>query len=90
MTCSKASLETGLAYFVRGDDFWYSAWYFIVGGQPLGLVDLESTYIDEGPGPRVLLSETGAPRVELKWADKPTYRARPGNRVFKAPKVPGG
>lgn len=78
MTCSKASLETGLAYFVRNDDFWFSGWYFIVGGRPVGLVDLESTYIDEGPGPRVLLSEAGEPRVELKWADKPTYRAPPG------------
>lgn len=81
MICSKASLETGLAYFVRGDDFWYSAWYFIVEGQPLGLVDLECTYMDEGPGPRVLLSETGEPRVELKWADKPTYRAPRGIAV---------
>lgn len=74
MVTSKASLETGLAYFTRNDDFWFSGHYFLAGGLPGGLMDLEATYIENAPGPRILLDEEGVPRVELKWADKPTYR----------------
>lgn len=75
MVTSKASLETGLAYFKRGDDFWFSGWFYILGPYPLGVMDLECTYIEHAPGPRLLIDEKGEPRVELKWADKPTYRA---------------
>jgi hypothetical protein len=74
MQTAKASLENPLLHFVRDDHFWFSGWYYIEKGFPGGLVDLESTYVDSAPGPRVLLDENRVPRVELKWGDKPTYR----------------
>lgn len=75
MTVTKSSLDTGLVYFRKGDHFWYSGWYYLEEGRPLGVMDLESSFIEDGPGMRVLFSEDGRPRMELKWADKPTYRA---------------
>ncbi len=72
---SKASLECELAYFVKGDDLWFSGWFYIAQGKPVGLLDLESSYVTEYPGLRILLDDDLRPRVELKWADKPTYRA---------------
>jgi hypothetical protein len=70
---SKASLECELLHFRKGDHFWFRAWYNIVQGSPTGIFDLESSFIQEYPGMRILLSETLVPRVELKWATKPTY-----------------
>jgi len=74
MIVSKASLDTALLHFVKGEDVWFQGWFFIKQGTPLGLVDIECSFLDQGPGIRLLLSETGVPRVELKWGDKPTYR----------------
>lgn len=72
---SKASLESELVYFVKGDEVRLSAWFYIARGRPVGLLDVESSYVLEYPGMRILLDEALSPRVELKWADKPTYRA---------------
>lgn len=74
MHTAKASLENPLMHFVRNDHFWFTGWYYIEKGFPGGLVDLESSYVDKAPGPRVLLDENRVPRVELKWGEKPTYR----------------
>ncbi len=72
---SKASLSSILVHAVEGDTVDLSAWYFIEQGMPVGLMDLESSFIDQGPGMRVLADQTGRLRVELKWGDKPTYRS---------------
>jgi hypothetical protein len=77
MVCAKASIETELLHFTKGDNFWFSGWFFVQDGHPLTLMDLESTWIAEGPGPRLIV-ENGCLAVELKWADKPMYR-QPGN-----------
>ena len=75
METAKASLETTLNHFVYGDTINFSAWYLIDRGMPEGIADFEASYILNGPGLRVLLDPTGHPRVELKFADKPTYRS---------------
>lgn len=81
MVCAKASLSTELLYFVKGDDFWFSGWYFIPeGGMPFTLMDLESTWIKEHPGMRIMI-EDGAALFELKWANKPKYHQPKVNRV---------
>ena len=81
MVCAKASLSTELLYFVKGDDVWFSGWYFIPeGGMPFTLMDLESTWIKEHPGMRIMI-EDGAAMFELKWATKPKYRQPKANRV---------
>ena len=81
MICAKASLSTELLYFVKGDDVWFSGWYFIPeSGMPFTLMDLESTWIKEHPGMRIMI-EDGAAMFELKWATKPKYRQPKANRV---------
>lgn len=72
---SKASIQTVLAHFVKGDDFWYSAWYYLEKGTPLTLMDLEASYIEGGPGFRIFIGDTLRPGVELKWGNKPTFYA---------------
>ncbi|MDO8624378.1 MAG: hypothetical protein Q7R54_03425, partial [bacterium] len=72
---SKASIQTVFAHFIKGDDFWYSAWYYLEKGRPLTLMDLEASYIEGGPGFRIFISDDLRPGVELKWADKPTFYA---------------
>ena len=81
MVCAKASLSTELFYFVKGDDVWFSGWYFIPeGGIPFTLMDLESTWIKEHPGMRIMI-EDGAALFELKWVTKPKYRQPKANQV---------
>ncbi|NUN48421.1 MAG: hypothetical protein HUU15_06295 [Candidatus Brocadiae bacterium] len=73
MVCSKASLETELIHFRKGDDFWFSAWYYIEDRVPFTLMDLETTWIEEHPGIRITTSGAGL-GFELKFPPKPHYR----------------
>ncbi|MCK6470127.1 MAG: polysaccharide lyase [Planctomycetes bacterium] len=75
MVCTKASLDTELLHFVRGDDVYYRAWYFIEGPtRPFTLMDLESSWLKSYPGIRIRIDEAGHLDAELKWLDKPAYR----------------
>lgn len=74
MPLTKASLGTELVRFEKGDNFWFSGWFFIEQGTPTSLIDIEAGYIKNGPGMRLMVSPDLVPRLELKWADKPTYR----------------
>ena len=75
MVCAKAHLESEFLHFVKGDDYWFSGWYFIAEGMPYTIADLKSGWIEGTPGLRLRL-ENGAPEFELKWADKPSYKQR--------------
>lgn len=83
MVTAKASLSTSLLHFVRGDEVWFSGWYLVPEGSslPFTLMDLESTWIKEHPGMRIMLDPPGHLMVELKWANKPTYRQTKGREV---------
>jgi hypothetical protein len=81
MITGKASIETTLAHFVRGDDVWVAFSVRVVEGRPLTFFDLESDIISQGPGPRIVWLDDGSLGVELKWADKPTYRQPAASRV---------
>ena len=83
MTCAKASLSTELLHFAKGDDVWFSAWFLVAadGSRPLTVADLESTWIKEYPGMRIMVDPSGCLMAELKWADKPTYRQPRGQEV---------
>jgi len=83
MICAKASLSNELLHFAKGDDVWFSAWFYVAadGSKPLALADLESTWIKEYPGMRIMLDPAGCLMVELKWADKPSYRQLPGKEI---------
>jgi hypothetical protein len=73
MELEKASIETSFVHFVKGDEFWYSGWYYLEKGKPHTLMDLESSYIEGGPGFRLWLSDDLQPGFELKWGEKPMY-----------------
>ncbi len=83
MVTAKSSLSTALLHFVKGDDVWFSAWYFVPEGSslPFTLMDLESTWLDAHPGMRIMLDPPGQLMLELKWADKPTYRQAKGSEI---------
>jgi hypothetical protein len=83
MVTAKASLSTSLLHFVKGDDVWASGWFLVPEGSspPFTLLDLESTWIKEHPGMRIVLDPPGHLMLELKWADKPKYRQAEGREV---------
>ena len=74
MVTSKASLDTELLHFKRGDRVHYSAWYWLDSELEWAtLMDLETVWIEQHPGPRIVVNH-GALEIELKWADKPHWR----------------
>jgi len=73
MQCSKALIESEMLHFVKGDDYWFSGWYFLQEGMPYTISDIKSGWLDGTPGLRLVL-ENGAPQFELKWANKPRYK----------------
>jgi hypothetical protein len=81
METAKASLESSLMYFRKGDTLVYSGWYYIAAGQPFGIADFESSYIESGPGLRIVVDTGGVPRVELKWANKPSFTSISGAKI---------
>jgi hypothetical protein len=83
MVTNKASVSTELIHFVRGDDVWFTGWYYVPeeGGMPFTLMDLETTWFKEHPGIRIMAFGHGFLGVELKWGDKPKYRQPRGKEV---------
>lgn len=75
---SKSSIETEVMHFVRGDVARIELWLRVVDGLPLGLLDLETTFVASRPGPRLLVTEDGHFEGELKWGDKPRFPSLPG------------
>lgn len=70
---AKASIESGLAHCIAGDDVRISAWVRVESGVPFSFIDLEASWILNAPGPRLVLIDGNKLGVELKWADKPLY-----------------
>ena len=70
MVTAKASLTSSLMHFVKGDDVWFSGWFLVPDerSQPFTLTDLESTWLKEHPGMRIMLDPPGYLMLELKWA----------------------
>ena len=80
---NKASLQTELMHYIRGDDVWFAAWYYVPtgGGMPFTLMDLETTWFKEHPGIRIMVFGEKHLGVELKWGTKPTYRQPRGKQI---------
>lgn len=83
MITAKASLSSSLLHFAKGDDVWFSGWFLVPAGSspPFTLMDLESTWLKEHPGMRIMLAPPGHLMVELKWADKPKFRQAKGRET---------
>ncbi len=82
MVTAKASMSTDTLHFVKGDDFWFSGWYFFEQGMATTVMDLESTWLEGHSGIRILFSKQGHPYIELKAFNKPSWR----NTTFTVPR----
>ena len=83
MICSKAHLGTELLHFVKGDDVWLSAWFRVPkgGGMPFTVLDLETTWINQHPGIRLVLWDGKHAGYELKWGRRVEYRQPKGKEI---------
>lgn len=84
MITSKALLEKNTLCFGKGDDLWFSGWFYVEQGMPSTLVDFESRLWDLGPGIRLFLRDGKYASLELKFGTKPQYNQR--TTVFPAGK----
>lgn len=73
MVTSKSLIEKNDFCFGKGDDLWFSGWFFIAEGMPSTLVDFETRRLQEGPGVRIFIRRQRFASVELKFAHKPQY-----------------
>lgn len=82
MCCTKASLNTDLLHFVKGDEVWFSAWFYVEeAGDFITLMDLESTFVRGQPGMRIRLHK-GLLEFELaKWEPNRVYRQPENDRI---------
>ena len=84
---SEADIEREGLRFVKGDDVWFSAWYWLEGTSEASTVflwDLESTALRNTPGRRLFLQDGEMVASDLgKWWTSKKFRAATG-----APKFP--
>ncbi|MBK7033178.1 MAG: heparin lyase I family protein [Ignavibacteria bacterium] len=73
MVTSKSSMESTTAYFKKGSELWYEARYYFTSQLPFSIADFESGWIDQSPGPRIVISG-GALAVENKFGNKLMFR----------------
>ncbi|MEI6713222.1 MAG: hypothetical protein WCO60_05685 [Verrucomicrobiota bacterium] len=84
MVTAKASLSTELLHFVKGDDVWLSVWCYVPNGSgmPYTVLDFESTWLDQHPGPRIVITDGKYACIQLKWAGHRFYRQPKGKEVL--------
>ncbi len=69
MVTAKASISSQLNYFTQTSEVWFQADYYIESGMPFSLVDFESGYFAQSPGPRVVIKD-GKLAIENKFGAK--------------------
>ncbi len=69
----KAAAVNRLIHHVAGDHVWIVGSFWFEDPLPYSIIDLESTWIHNHGGIRVVLSGDSL-AVELKWAEKPKWR----------------
>ncbi|MHB8710527.1 MAG: heparin lyase I family protein [Minisyncoccota bacterium] len=76
MVTSKSLVEKSDLCFTKGDDIWFSGWYYLEKGVPSTLVDFDTQWLEGRPGIRLFIRpKDGKPyaSMELKFASKPQY-----------------
>lgn len=83
MVTAKASLSTELMHFVKGDDVWMSLWCHVPSGSgmPFTVLDLETTWIHQQPGMRIVIADGKHACFQLKGFEQPYYRQPKGKEV---------
>ena len=84
MVTAKASLSTELMHFVKGDDVWMSLWCYVPkeSGIPLTVLDLETTWIHQHPGMRIVIEDGKYVSFQLKSIAHPYYRQPKGKETL--------
>jgi hypothetical protein len=84
MVTAKSSLSTELLHFVKGDDVWMSIWCYVpVGsGMPFTVLDLETTWISQHPGMRIVILDGKHACFQLKGFEHPYYCQPKGKEVL--------
>ena len=84
MVTAKSSLSTELLHFVKGDDVWISIWCRVPpdSGMPFTVLDLETTWIAEHPGIRIVITDGKYVAFQLKAAGHAYYRQPRGKEVL--------
>lgn len=83
---SKASISKGIVYFEKGDDFYFSGWFYmedtpsIYDGGGMTLFDLESSWM-KSAGIRSIFKSGDALAIELKFFGKKTFRQKIGKEI---------
>ncbi len=73
MPVTKASLTNQLVMFKKGDDFWFSGWYYLEQGRPWSIVDIKSSFLDQRGGMRLMFTDDLRPYFQLKWPTRVEY-----------------
>lgn len=73
---TKTYIEKDNLYFVRGDELWMSAWFFLESGVPSTIVDFGTRWLKGSPGPRFFIRADKFVIYELKFLDKPVLVQR--------------
>lgn len=83
MVTAKASLSTELVHFVKGDDVWFSMWCHVPSGSgmPFTVMDLETTWMKEHPGIRLVITGGKFACFQLKMVGHAFYRQPKGKEV---------
>ncbi len=83
MVTAKSSLATELMHFVKGDSVWMSLRCQVpVGsGMPFTVLDLETTWIHQQPGIRIVIADGKHACFQLKGFEQPYYRQPKGRWV---------
>ncbi|MCM8533866.1 MAG: polysaccharide lyase [Lentisphaeraceae bacterium] len=74
MVTAKSMLEHNNLWFIKGDDLWFSAWYYLETGVPFTIVDFQERGRHMSPGPRICIWDKQYIGVELKARSKPKLR----------------
>lgn len=84
MITAKASIESTITFFHKGDDVWYQARYFFASsGLPYSIVDFENQWFNLAPGPRVVILD-GSLAVENKFGSKIFFK-QPSSTMIPLP-----
>lgn len=83
MVTAKASLSSELLHFVKGDDVWISLWCLVPAdsGMPFAVLDLETTWIENHPGIRLVIADGRHVGLQLKSLGNPGYRQPRGEEI---------
>ena len=74
MVTAKSMLEHNQLWFVKGDELWFRAWYYLESGVPFTIVDFQERGRHNSPGPRICIWEQQFIGVELKAWTKPKLK----------------